>query len=277
MINDGSLALITDIKHFAVHDGDGIRTTVFFKGCPMHCVWCHNPEAISSSPEVALYAHKCVGCGECKKENFTAEDCLGGARILYGREIGIDELMEELLLDRDFYESSGGGVTLSGGECLMQTKFSAELLKRLKKCDINTAVDTCGCVPFSNIEAVLPYTDVFLYDLKAIDPNIHKRFTGVSNERILENLRRLDSLGATIEIRIPYVPECNGEEIEKMAELLSSLPSIKRVRVLPYHNLAGSKYEALGIVNTLPDRLPTDKEVERAREIIREKADIECL
>ena len=150
-------------------------------------------------------------------------------------------------------------------------------MERLKREGINTALDTCGCVSWDSFEKVLPFTDTFLFDLKAVDDDVHKRCTGVSNKLIIENLRRLDGLGANIEIRIPFVPGYNDGEIEKMAELLSSLPSIKRMRVLPYHNLAGSKYEALGMVNTLPDRLPTDKEMERAREIIREKACGECL
>ncbi|MBP3375604.1 MAG: glycyl-radical enzyme activating protein [Clostridia bacterium] len=269
--------IITDIKHFAIHDGDGIRTTVFFKGCTLRCVWCHNPEGLSSMPETAFYAHKCISCGECQREGFTADDCLGKAWILYGRAITVDDLIPELIEDKDFYLSSGGGVTLSGGECLVQANFCSELLERLKEEGINTALDTCGCVPWDSFEKVLPFTDTFLFDLKAVDEKVHKLCTGASNKLIIENLRRLDGLGASIEIRIPFVPGYNDGEIEKMAVLLSSLSSIKCVRVLPYHNLAGSKYEALGMVNTLPDRLPTDGELERAREIIREKADIECL
>ena len=127
------LGRIFEIKRFAVHDGDGIRTTVFFKGCPLKCVWCHNPEGISFEPEVAFYSHKCIECGECKREDFSQDSCLGEARVLYGKDVTVEELLPTLLLDRDFYESSGGGVTLSGGECLMQADFCAELLKELKK------------------------------------------------------------------------------------------------------------------------------------------------
>ena len=263
-----SKGMITDIKHFAVHDGNGIRTTVFFKGCPLRCVWCHNPEGISSQRENAFYPHKCVGCGECNREDFSAEDCLGKARIVYGREVTVNDLVPELLADKDFYESSKGGVTLSGGECLTQADFCANLLKVLKKEGINTAVDTCGYASWDSFEKVLPFTDIFLYDLKAADEEVHNYCTGVSNRLIIENLRRLDALGADIEVRIPFVPGYNDGEIEKIAELLSSLSSVKRVRVLPYHNLAGSKYEALGKENTLPSRLPTDAEEECARERI---------
>ena len=185
-------ARIFEVKRFAVHDGDGIRTTVFFKGCPLKCVWCHNPEGISTKSELAYYAHKCIVCGECQnvcptgahtiengKHSFNREKCiicgkctdvcLSDALILYGKEMTVEELLPVLLKDKDFYDNSGGGVTLSGGECLMQADFCAELLQMLKKEGINTAVDTCGYVPKESIDKVLPYTDTFLYDIKAID------------------------------------------------------------------------------------------------------------
>ena len=131
-------ARIFEIKRFAVHDGDGIRTTVFFKGCPLKCVWCHNPEGISFEPETAFYKEKCIGCNQCRKEGFSPTDCPGEARTLYGREVTVDELLTQLLEDRDFYENSNGGVTLSGGEALCQAGFCAQLLKKLKKAGINT-------------------------------------------------------------------------------------------------------------------------------------------
>ena len=158
-------ATIFEIKRFAVHDGDGIRTTVFFKGCPLRCVWCHNPEGLSFAPQDAFYEHKCIGCGECQREGFAVGDCLGEARVLYGRGVTVDELMPTLLEDREFYENSGGGVTLSGGECLMQADFCAALLRALKEEGIHTAVDTCGFVSREALEKVIPDTDVFLYDL----------------------------------------------------------------------------------------------------------------
>ena len=262
-------ATIFEIKRFAVHDGDGIRTTVFFKGCPLRCVWCHNPEGLTAAPQIARYEHKCIGCGECKKDNFTAEDCLGEATVLYGKEVTLDELLPILLEDKDFYENSGGGVTLSGGECLIQADFCAELLKELKKQGIHTAVDTCGFVSKNALDKVIPYTDVFLYDVKAYDENVHIKCTGVSNKQILENLKYLDSIGKDIEIRIPYVPDFNDGQIEKIACFLAPLKKITKIRVLPYHNYAGSKYKALNLPNALPNRLPTDEEIQRAAEKIK--------
>ena len=262
-------AIIFEIKRFAVHDGDGIRTTVFFKGCPLRCVWCHNPEGLSVKPQTAYYEHKCIGCGECQKDGFTSENCLGESRITYGREITVDELLPLLLEDKEFYENSGGGVTLSGGECLMQAEFCAELLKKLKENEIHTAVDTCGFVSKESLDKVIPYTDVFLYDIKAYNEDIHIKCTGVSNKQILENLKYLDSLGKAIEIRIPYVPNHNDSQIDKIACFLAPLQSITKIRVLPYHNYAGSKYKALDIVNTLPEKLPTDEEIKIAVETIK--------
>ena len=262
-------AIIFEIKRFAVHDGDGIRTTVFFKGCPLRCVWCHNPEGLSFEPQEAYYGHKCIGCGECQRDGFASGNCLGEARVLYGREITVDQLLPLLLEDKDFYENSGGGVTLSGGECLMQADFCAELLKTLKGNGIHTAVDTCGFVSKAALDKVIPYTDVFLYDIKAYDEDVHIQCTGQSNIRIFENLRYLDSIGKAIEIRIPYVPGYNSDQMEKIAHLLSDLKHITKVRILPYHHYAGSKYAALNMENTLPSTVPTEAELEEAKNLIK--------
>ncbi len=166
---------------------------------------------------------------------------------------------------QDFYETSGGGVTLSGGECLCQADFCAELLKRLKENGINTAVDTCGFVSKEAIDKVASYTDAFLYDIKAIDEDVHIKCTGHSNKQILENIKHIDFLGIDIEVRIPYVPEWNDGEIEKIKEFLSDIKNLKKIKVLPYNNYAGSKYEALGMENTLPNKIPTNEEVELAQ------------
>ena len=280
--------IISDIKRFAVHDGDGIRTTLFLKGCPLKCVWCHNPESIDFKPQIAYYMRKCIGCGECvavcpvnahkiteSGHVFEREKCidcgkcetvcLGEALKFYGKGVTVDELLPTLLEDKDFYETSGGGVTLSGGECLCQVDFCAELLKRLKEKGINTAVDTCGFVPKESIEKIMPYTDTFLYDIKAIDNDVHIKCTGKSNKQILENIKYIDSCGKAIEVRIPYVPKYNDDQIDKIAEFLRPLKNVKTVKVLPYHNYAGSKYESLDMVNILPDVLPTSQEIENAQ------------
>lgn len=285
-------ARIFEIKRFAVHDGDGIRTTVFFKGCPLKCVWCHNPEGIDFKPELAYYENKCINCGECirvcpnnahtiekgvhifNRKKCTGcgnceEVCLGNALTLYGEEVTEDELLPKLLEDKEFYENSNGGVTLSGGECLMQSDFCAELLKKLKENGINTAIDTCGFVPQQAIDKVIPYTDVFLYDMKAYDEDIHIKCTGYSNKLILENIKYIDSCNKAIEVRIPYVPDYNSDQIEKIAVFLKDLNNLTKVRILPYHNYAGSKYTSLAKENTLPTQLPTDSEMEDARTILR--------
>lgn len=283
-------AEIFEVKRFAVHDGDGIRTTVFFKGCPLRCIWCHNPEGLEMKPRLAYFEHKCIGCGECAlvcsagahvmtaeghifdREKCVscgkcAENCIGEALTLYGKTVAVDELLPLLSEDREFYENSGGGVTLSGGECLMQADFCAELLRLLKAEGISTAVDTCGFVSRENLDKVIPYADVFLYDIKAVDEKVHKRLTGISNAVILENLRYLDSLGKAIEVRIPYVPECNSDQMEKISELLSGLKNVRKVRVLPYHNYASHKYAALGMKNTLPAVIPQDCEIKAAEKL----------
>lgn len=282
-------ARIFDIKRFAVHDGPGIRTTLFFKGCPLACIWCHNPESISHGCELSYLEEKCVNCGKCASvcENgvhifntghaVLRENCLKcskctkacptGALTLYGRDITLDEAIEELLEDRDFY-GDAGGVTLSGGECLMQADFCERLLAEIKKEGVNTAVDTSGFATKEAIDKVFPYTDLFLYDLKAASPAMHEICTGNPNEKIIENLRYIDALGGKIEIRIPLVPEYNLKEIEDMAKLLSTIKHLTGVRVLPYHNYAASKYKSLGIENTLPERLPCAEEIKKAKDTL---------
>ena len=285
-------AMISDIKRFAVHDGDGIRTTVFLKGCPLKCVWCHNPESIDFKPQLAFYKNKCIDCGECvsvcpsgahkiiPKGHIFERDlcvacgkcekiCLGEALKFYGKEMTVDELLPLLLEDKDFYETSGGGVTLSGGECLMQADFCEELLKILKENGIHTAVDTCGFVSRKALDKVMRYTDIFLYDLKAFDEDVHVKCTGQSNKVILENLKYIDECGKKIEIRIPYVPGFNDNQIPKIAEFLKGLKNITRVRVLPYHNYAGTKYKSLDMENTLPESLPDEIEIKNAEELLK--------
>ena len=290
-------ARIFEIKRFAVHDGDGIRTTVFFKGCPLKCLWCHNPEGINYNQQLAYYEYKCISCGRCVKtcENnahifkdgkhvFIKDNCkscgkcesvcLGNALKFYGRDVTVEELLPVLLADKDFYDNSGGGVTLSGGECMMQTDFCVELMKKLKSYAINTAVDTCGFTTKENLDKLIPYTDVFLYDIKGLDEKKHIENTEKSNSAILDNILYLDSIGAKIEVRIPYIPRYNDSEMENIAKFLSGIKNLTKVRILPYHNLAGSKYDSLGMKNTLPKTLPTIDEIQNVKNIFKDKYDL---
>ena len=283
-----------DIKKFAVHDGPGIRTTLFFKGCPLKCKWCHNPESISFERQLSYLPNKCIGCGECVAVCPAAaheigdnghifirsscegcgkceEVCLGDALKLYGKEITLDEAYDILMEDKSFYETSGGGVTVSGGEPMMQADFVAALFKKLCENGVHTALDTCGYVKYSEYEKVIPYTKMFLYDLKHIDSKKHEEAVGKPNELILENLLKLDKTGIDIEIRIPFVPGGNTDEetVRGMGEFLSQCKHITRVKVLPYHSLAGSKYESLDMENTLPKvESPSDELLDWAADII---------
>ncbi len=280
-------ATVTQIKRLAVHDGDGIRTTVFFKGCPLHCRWCHNPEALTGAPPLALHAHKCTGCGvcatlcaahqvvggkhtldrtACRACGRCAEACPNEALRLWGREMSVGQVFEVLAADKPFYDASGGGITLSGGECLLYPDFCAALLRRCREAGIHTAVDTCGAVPRESLDAVIPYTDIFLYDIKAVDEATHRRLTGATNALILDNLRYLDSRGCPLEIRVPYVPSLNEGEMPAIAALVGALRHVTRTRILAYHDLAASKYEALGLpYPAAAAPLPTEEALAAAR------------
>ena len=281
-------------KRFAVHDGPGIRTTVFFKGCPLRCRWCHNPEGLSAAPQLAFYASKCLHCGECipacpsgaREMNedgprtipgrctacgMCANVCPGQALTLYGREVTVQELLPQLCEDRLFYAHSGGGITLSGGECLLQAPFCRALLAQCKTQGLHTAVDTCGAVPWDAFAAVLPYTDLFLYDIKAVDDDVHLACTGQKAGPILRNLRRLTESGARVEIRYPYVPGCNDGQTKKIAAFVATLPEPPPVRVLPYHDYARSKYRALGLTEALPPTLPTSQDVQQVEALFATK------
>jgi pyruvate formate lyase activating enzyme len=267
---------IFDIKKFAIHDGPGIRTTVFFQGCPLSCWWCHNPESQSHSPVLLYRANRCVMCATCVETcpqngikitrsadgNIAATDrtkcdvcgecaevCYHGAREVSGREMTVEDVLAEIERDVPFYDQSGGGVTFSGGEPLLQRRFLIELLRECKLREINTAVDTSGFAAWDTINQIRANVDLFLYDLKVIDDDRHKNFTGVSNKLILQNLNRLAWSGSQIEIRIPLIPEINddAENLEGTAAFLADLPNISGVELMAYHHIAEAKYQSLGM------------------------------
>lgn len=262
--------LISGIKRMEIHDGDGMRTTVFLKGCPLKCIWCHNPESIGFQPQVAYFEEKCVHCGLCKDQRTaeTAEMCPVEAQSYFGKEYDVEALADILQQDKPFFETSGGGVTMSGGECLAQPEFAVALAKELKSRGISVYIDTCGFVKRETFERIIPYVDKFLYDVKAIDSAVHKRCTGQENGIILENLKYLSERGCSIEIRYPLVKGYNDGEAEKIGAFLKDLNIIK-IKVLQYHHYAGSRYEALGMENTLPDTETTMEDMDKAVEILK--------
>jgi pyruvate formate lyase activating enzyme len=264
-------ATVFDIERFAVHDGPGIRTTVFLKGCFLQCRWCHNPESMSAQPTLLFTVEHCVGCGECAKAcpegvhtlvdgrhdllrgrcvtcGACVQACFTGALEMAGREMTVDEVMREVLLDAPFYSRSGGGMTVSGGEPLAQFPFTHALLQAAKAHDLHTALDTSGLCSWDHLQELIPNVDLFLYDLKHMDPARHQALTGASNEPILSNLRRLDQTGKTIWIRIPLIPGQNDEEtnFHSLGRFIAPLESVERVEILRYHRLAETKYERMG-------------------------------
>ncbi len=263
--------IISGIKRMEIHDGDGLRTTVFFKGCPLKCVWCHNPEGIAFLPQAAFFKDKCIGCGLCDGDRTekTAKNCPNNAIIYYGTEYDSEALAEILSRDKLFFDNSGGGVTLSGGECLAQPGFAVALAEALHNKGISVYIDTCGFVKRETIEKILPFADKFLYDIKAIDSHIHIKCTGRDNKLILDNLKYLSQNGAKIEIRYPLVCGMNDSECKKIGELLKDLKGITKIKVLQYHSLAGSRYEALGMENTLPKTVTTICDIKNAVEILK--------
>ena len=294
-----------DIQGFSVHDGPGIRLTLFLKGCPLRCPWCHSPESQEFPTELNWMEMKCVGvdkCGNClnvcphdaislgkKKSSVTgdeeiqlvtvdrskcdncgkcAEACTSKALYMCGTDYTVDEVMERIRRDVPFYNRSGGGVTISGGECLCQPKFLLEVLKRCKAEGINTAVDTTGFAPWSSIEPILPYTDLFLYDLKNMDSNLHKQVIGVPNELILENAKKIAAHGGKFQIRIPIIPMFNDSKksFEDVGKFICELgDAVEVVQLLPYHTLGTVKWERLQRNHPILEAEPPKDELVQAR------------
>lgn len=290
---------VFNIQKFSVNDGPGIRTTVFLKGCPLNCMWCHNPESKSTKPELMYDANKCISCGACmccpthshifsecahhlERRTCTAcgacaEICPADALEMAGKRMTAEEVMAEVKKDAVFYETSGGGMTLSGGEPMLQFDFSYALLKMAKEQGIHTCMETCGFAPKEQYEAILPYTDIFLFDYKETNPEKHKEFTGVSNELILENLKRLDSGGAKIILRCPIIPTLNDREehFTGIAETANSLKNVSEIHIEPYHPLGKGKAEHLGKDYPLRDlSFPEEETVKAWMESVQAKTDI---
>jgi len=234
-------AVIFNIMRYSVHDGPGIRTTVFFKGCPLTCKWCHNPESIEQKPQQIFNPNKCIKCGHC-------DDCPTGARETIGYEITVLELMKEINKDILFFEQSGGGVTFSGGEPLSQAEFLLEALSQCRKDYINTAIDTSGFCQTDYILEAADMANCFLYDIKFIDPVLHEKYCGVSNDLILKNLKKLAETKTRLLIRIPVIPAVNDDigEMTGIFDFIRDIKNIEAVHLLPYHNIQTDKYKRIG-------------------------------
>lgn len=285
---------VFNIQRFSVHDGPGIRTTVFLKGCNLRCWWCHNPESWRMGTDIEVHPERCIGCLACTEVcphgARTAQDgnlvfqrdlcvrcgdcakvCYAGAIEEIGRQTSAETIVEEALRDRAFYEESGGGVTLSGGEPLLQPAFSREILALCKANDLSTAVDTAGCVPWSAFDAAIPYTDLFLLDIKALDPQLHRTGTVQDNALILENAAMLGRGNVPIWVRVPVVPGFNDDpsEISAIARFCADLPAVQRIELLAYHRLGFTKSEGLG--SAVPGRMvepPCSQKMEQLAQIV---------
>ncbi len=264
---------VFNIQKFSTHDGDGVRTTIFFKGCPLKCMWCHNPESQCYHKELIFHQHKCVTCGRCvvkckqgankivdgkivfDRSKCTAcgvctDWCIKEAREIAGKEYTVDALVKEAMKDKIFYEQSGGGVTLSGGEVMASQNmdFVEEVCRKLHENGVSVFIDTSGYTDYANLKRVLPYVDVFLYDIKVMDPEGHKKFIGVDNARILDNLKKLSDDGAGLYVRLPIIGQVNAtdDHIEKVIHFLKDNNiHARQVNLLPYHDIGKGKYASL--------------------------------
>lgn len=277
---------VFNIQRFCVNDGPGIRTTVFLKGCPLSCAWCHNPESKSPRPELFYDADKCVSCGRCVslcpqkahlmengRHQLRRESCVRcmacaethcPALAAAGETRRAEDVMAEVLRDRPFYQASGGGMTLSGGEPFFQEAFALKLLRLAREAQVHTCVETCGFAPLSLLEQAARWVDLFLYDIKLTDPALHRQWTGVSNDRILENLRALDKMGAKTVLRCPVIPGVNDTpaHFQGVAKIANSLMHLQEIHLEPYHPLGVSKARRLGRESLLEGSFPSEAAVQ---------------
>ncbi len=276
--------LITNIQRFSIHDGPGIRTTVFMKGCNLHCFWCHNPEDIRPYPEIQFFPERCIACGVCVERcehnahallnnvhiylrerchtcGACTETCYAGGVVSVGKLLDVETAMAEIRQDAAFYASSGGGVTLSGGEPLLQLDFAVELLTACRAEGIHTAIETAANFPWARIEAILPLVDVVMMDIKHLDSARHQQATGVPNQRILANARQLGKQSQPLIVRTPVIPGFNDsvEAISAIANFVATLPNLLSYELLPYHPMAQSKYDSLGLDYKAADLKPPTK------------------
>jgi pyruvate formate lyase activating enzyme len=276
--------LITEIQRFCVHDGPGIRATVFLKGCPLRCAWCHNPETFRRAPEIQVFQERCIGCGECVKAclhdaralslsgiEYRRESCqacgacgavcCSQATVLTGRAVSPEAVIDEAIQDLAFYRRSGGGITLSGGEPLLQPEFCGEVLGLARRQGIGTAIESSLAAHWARLAAVLPLLDVVMFDIKAMTPDLHRQATGVDNGLILENARRLAEMGTPLIIRTPVVPGYTDSpgEIQRIARFIGSFKTLLYYELLPFHPLAAGKYRSLGLVDTCAGIKPPDR------------------
>lgn len=279
--------LVFDIQRCSFQDGPGIRTTVFLKGCPLSCNWCHNPESISNKPELGHIETKCIFCTTCVHKcpfgaitadkdmkkwsidrskcngcSLCLKSCLTEALTIAGKEMSVNEIVDEVIKDEIYFKESGGGLTVSGGEPMLQFEFLSGLLKAAKEKGIQTSIETSGMAPQYKFKKILPLVDIFLFDYKVTGNEKHLELTGVNNKLILKNLQYLLQKGAFIEIRCPLIPGINDspEHLKAIADLEKTYPKVSSIRILPYHNTGNSKYTRYGITNKMPELTTTPEE-----------------
>jgi len=275
--------LIFNIQRFSLQDGPGLRSTVFLKGCPLHCLWCHNPEGLMPQAQFLRMEGRCMACGLCSEEELAGrgtriltdadlDACPTGALQKAGQPMEPAALVRDLLRDRIFFDESGGGVTFSGGEPLRQVRFLVETLERLRREGVHTALDTCGYAPWEDLKAAAQRSSLVLYDLKLMDPARHKAATGQSNRIVLENLMALSQIHSEIWIRVPVIPTINDDDgnMEATAVFLTSLAAVRRVELLPYHRIGEPKHARLGLAYPLAGlQAPSQQRIESLAAIFR--------